>query len=148
MVEETFSILHKTRLKDMYRIAVILLTALLLASCGRKETLADIEARAGATAVEYYRLLQEGKYADFVAGLEYSDSLPEDYRSQLADNAAMFIHQQNTEHRGIKEITLERCKADTSDMTAVAHLNILYADSVKEVVCVPLVMQDKIWRMK
>ena len=66
MVEETFSILHKTRLKDMYRIAVILLTALLLASCGRKETLADIEARAGATAVEYYRLLQEGKYADFV----------------------------------------------------------------------------------
>lgn len=132
----------------MYRILSIITLCALLAACGRKESLEDIEARAGQTAVEYYKLLQEGKYSDFIAGMEYGDSLPKDYRSQLVDNVAMFVKQQKDNHKGIVAITLSRCHADTAHNTAEAYINIHYADSAQEVVCVPLVMQGEIWRMK
>ena len=132
----------------MKKILSLILLLTLLSACKKQETLEEIEARAGRTAVEYYKLLLEGQYDDVVAGTADGDSLPADYRSQLSDNAAMFVKQQTDEHRGIKEISLSRCHADTVTMTAEAFLGIVYMDSVKEVVCVPLVMQNNIWRMK
>ena len=132
----------------MNKILSLILLLSLLSACKKQETLEEIEARAGQTAVEYYKLLLEGKYDDFVAGMVDSDSLPADYRSQLSDNAAMFVKQQANEHRGIKEISLSQCHADTATKTAEAFLDIVYMDSVNEVVCVPLIMQNNIWRMK
>lgn len=116
-------------------------------SCGG-ETLEEIEARAGQTAVEYYRHLQQGRYADFVAGMEGADSLPSDYRKQMEENAAMFLKQQNEAHHGIRDITLRRCSADTASKTAEALLDIHYSDSTVELVCVPLVCRSGTWLMK
>lgn len=116
-------------------------------SCGG-ETLAEIEARAGQTAVAYYRHLQEERFTDFVAGMDGADSLPDGYRKQMEDNAAMFLKQQNEAHNGIHDITLQKCTADTASKTAEALLNIHYTDSTTELVCVPLVCRDGTWMMK
>lgn len=122
------------------------LLSMTLVACS--ESLEDIEKRAGQTAVEYYRLLQKQRYADFVSGMYGADSIPQNYRQQMEDNAAMFMSEQNKAHKGIADITLSRCKADTARHTAEAYITIHYADSVKEVVCVPLVMRNDTWYMK
>lgn len=122
---------------------------MLLAACGTAtDRQAEIEKRAGATAEAYYRLLLDGKYADFVSGMDGGDSLPAAYREQMETNAAMFVSQQRDEHRGMKSITFTRCKADTVARTAEAFLTIEYADSTRETVCVPLVMRRDMWYMR
>lgn len=121
---------------------------MLLSACSNGNDLEAIQQRAGTTAQEYYKLLLDEKYDDFVAGMDGGDSLPADYRQQMVANTAMFVADQKELHKGIKEITLSRCVADTAAHTAEAMLNIIYADSVKEVVCVPLVERNGIWYMK
>lgn len=126
----------------------MIVSLLLMISCGKSETIEDIQQRAGKTAESYYALLIEGKYADFVAGIAGSDSLPTSYREQMIDNTAMFVQQQKDEHQGIKAVTLSRCEADTASHSAQAFLVIEYADKNKEVVSVPLVSHEGIWYMK
>lgn len=135
----------------MKRIQYLILVSvfcLLAAGCRKGESLEDIQLRAGNTAVEYYKLLINGKYEDFVNGMLGGDSLPPVYKEQMIANAAMFVKQQTDEHKGIKEITLSSCKADTAQHTADAFLYIHFADSLKEVVNVPLVEKDGVWYMK
>lgn len=120
---------------------------LLLASC-KGESLEQIQERAGKTAEAYYGLLLEGKYADFVAGMDGGDSLPTDYREQMIANAAMFVKQQTDEHKGIKAVELSHCEADTVLHAAQAFLLFKYADNTQEVVSVPLVMRNNVWYMK
>ena len=125
---------------------LIFIFALTFVACA--ESLEDIEKRAGQTAVEYYKLLQQERYTEFVGGMYGADSIPQDYRQQMEDNAAMFLSEQKKSHKGISDIALSRCKADTAHHTAEAFLTIQYADSVEEVVCVPLVMHNNTWYMK
>lgn len=134
----------------MRHILTFIIASLVVAtamSCGG-ETLEEIEARAGQTAVEYYRHLQNQRYADFVAGMDGADSLPSGYLKQLEENAAMFLKQQNKAHNGIRDITLRRCTADTAAKAAEALLDIHYTDSTVELVCVPLVCRNGTWLMK
>ncbi|TGX82389.1 hypothetical protein E5358_07545 [Palleniella muris] len=129
---------------------IMLLTAFcfLATGCNKGESLEEIEARAGNTAVEYYKLLLAENYEDFVNGMLGGDSLPPVYKEQMVANAAMFVKQQVDEHKGIKEITLSSCKADTANHTADAFLYLHFADSQKEVVNVPLVERNGVWYMK
>ncbi|MBQ5605681.1 MAG: hypothetical protein IIU87_00550, partial [Prevotella sp.] len=71
---------------------LIFIFALTFVACA--ESLEDIEKRAGQTAVEYYKLLQQERYAEFVGGMYGADSIPQDYRQQMEDNAAMFLSEQ------------------------------------------------------
>lgn len=132
------------------RFLFLLLPSLAIAVACTKpaDRLREIEERAGATALAYYDLLQKGKYHDFVLGMDGGDSLPTAYREQMEVNAAMFVKQQTDERRGIADITLQGCKADTVARTAEAMLTIVYADSTRETVCVPLVMRRDTWYMR
>lgn len=127
---------------------IVIVSLLLAVSCGKSETIADIQERAGKTAEAYYTLLLEGKYDDFVSGTYGGDSLPASYREQLVANAAMYVQQQKDAHQGIKSIKAIRCVADTAHHTAQAYLEISYADSIKETITVPLVSHNDIWYMK
>lgn len=133
----------------MKKLLYVLSFGLLLVACsvGGNE-LEVIEQRAGTTAHEYYKLLLQEKYEDFVLGMDGGDSLPAAYREQMVANTAMFVKQQRDQHKGIKEFVLSRCVADTASHTAEAMLEIVYADSTKEIVCVPLVERNGNWYMK
>jgi len=132
----------------MRNLFFILLATFVLAACSRGNDLEAIQQRAGTTAQEYYKYLLSEKYEDFVDGLDGSDSIPAAYREQMIANTAMFVKQQNDEHKGIKDVVLSHCIADTAAHTADAMLNLMYGDNTQELVCVPLVERNGNWYMK
>lgn len=132
----------------MKRLLYTLMVGIAITACSSKDDIEVIQERAGNTALEYYKLLLDEKYEDFVAGIDGGDSLPADYKEQMVANTAMFMQQQKDNHRGIADISITRCTADTAAHTANALLKITYSDSVKEVVCVPLIERNNVWYMK
>ncbi|MCM1080088.1 MAG: hypothetical protein NC344_11420 [Bacteroidales bacterium] len=135
-------------MKRIQWLILVSVLTFLCAGCRNGESIEEIQLRAGSTAVEYYRLLIDGKYEDFVNGMFGGDSLPSVYKEQMVANAAMFVQQQKDEHKGINNVTLSSCTADTARHTADAFLYIHFADSLKEVVNVPLVEKGGVWYMK
>ena len=103
---------------------------------------------AAVAAKGYYDLLLEGKYEDFVAGTHRPDSIPESYRAQLVLNARMFVEQQEAERRGMKKVDVISAKADSTGSVADVFLSVVYGDSTKEQIVVPMVHEKGKWLMR
>lgn len=103
---------------------------------------------AAVAAKGYYDLLLQGKYEDFIDGVNRPYQIPEGYRKQLLLNAQMFAEQQDKEHQGMKSVEIITAKADTAHHVADVFLSISYGDSTKEQVVVPMVEVKGTWRMR
>lgn len=125
---------------------MILSIGLVFASC-KKET-PDPGYFAGIAAKGYYDLLLEGKYNDFVAGYNQPNRIPKGYHEQLLLNAQMFMEQQQEEHKGLAGIHVLHAKADTARLVADVFLQMVYGDSTKEQVVVPMVLVHGDWKMR
>lgn len=125
---------------------MILSIGLVFASC-KKET-PDPGYFAGIAAKGYYDLLLEGKYNDFVAGYNQPNRIPKGYHEQLLLNARMFMEQQQEEHKGLAGILVLYAKADTARHVADVFLQMVYGDSTKEQVVVPMVQVHGDWKMR
>lgn len=125
---------------------MILSIGLVFASC-KKET-PDPGYFAGIAAKGYYDLLLEGKYNDFVAGYNQPNRIPKGYHEQLLLNARMFMEQQQEEHKGLAGIHVLHAKADTACHVADVFLQMVYGDSTKEQVVVPMVLVRGDWKMR
>lgn len=125
---------------------MILSIGLVFASC-KKET-PDPGYFAGIAAKGYYDLLLEGKYNDFVAGYNQPNRIPKGYHEQLLLNAQMFMEQQQEEHKGLAGILVLHAKADTARHVADVFLQMVYVDSTKEQVVVPMVQVHGDWKMR
>jgi len=125
---------------------MILSIGLVFASC-KKET-PDPGYFAGIAAKGYYDLLLEGKYNDFVAGYNQPNRIPKGYHEQLLLNARMFMEQQQEEHKGLAGIRVLHAKADTARHVADVFLQMVYGDSTKEQVVVPMVLVRGDWKMR
>lgn len=124
----------------------LLYLALLLIALGCGGT--DPAEVASAAAKEYYKLLLEGKYDEYVDGFYRPDSIPGSYRSQLIDNAKMFMAQQKEERRGLLDVRVVSAKVDTSLHVANVFLILSYGDSTNEEIVVPMVEQKGVWYMR
>lgn len=125
---------------------MILSIELVFASC-KKET-PDPGYFAGIAAKGYYDLLLEGKYNDFVVGYNQPNRIPKGYHEQLLLNARMFMEQQQEEHKGLAGIHVLHAKADTARHVADVFLQMVYGDSTKEQVVVPMVLVHGDWKMR
>ena len=125
---------------------MILGIGLVFASC-KKET-PDPGYFAGIAAKGYYDLLLAGKYNDFVAGYNQPNRIPKGYHEQLLLNARMFMEQQQEEHKGLAGIHVLHAKADTARHVADVFLQMVYGDSTKEQVVVPMVLVHGDWKMR
>ncbi len=125
---------------------MILGIGLVFASC-KKET-PDPGYFAGIAAKGYYDLLLAGKYNDFVAGYNQPNRIPKGYHEQLLLNARMFMEQQQEEHKGLAGIHVLHAKADTARHVADVFLQMVYGDSTKEQVVVPMVLVRGDWKMR
>ena len=125
---------------------MILSIGLVFASC-KKET-PDPGYFAGIAAKGYYDLLLAGKYNDFVAGYNQPNRIPKGYHEQLLLNARMFMEQQQEEHKGLAGIHVLHAKADTARHVADVFLQMVYGDSTKEQVVVPMVLVRGDWKMR
>ena len=102
----------------------------------------------GQTAKLYYDYLREGRYSAFVDGMNFPDSIPEQYRSQLVDNAKMYMAQQKKEHKGIQEIGIQNATVDTAKHCANVFLSFSYYDGTTEQILVPMVEKNGVWYMR
>ena len=102
----------------------------------------------GNAAKLYYEYLLQGKYEAYVDGFYRPDSIPDGYRSQLIDNAKMFVGSQKEEHQGIKEINVGHVKVDTTQHIANVFLILTYGDKGKEQVVVPMIQKKGMWLMR
>ena len=99
------------------------------------------------TAKLYYEYLLEGKYDEFVAGIDRRLSPSDSYNAQMRDNAKMFVHRQKELHKGIEAISAVNAEVDKKAHSANAFLVIQYSDSTSEQVVVPMLARDGVWLM-
>lgn len=129
--------------KPIYVVFAILLLGVV--AC-REE--ADQTAVVADIARMYYGCLLDGKYEEFVACMDMSEKVPADYRSQLADNAKMFMAQMREEHKGIDSVLVCRASLDSTACSASVFLMLHYGDSTVEQVVVPMVKRGEVWYMR
>ena len=134
-------------MKHSYSVWLVILAAMLVIACGG--TGGDNPSEmAGRTAKLYYENLLHGRYDVFVDGFYRPDSIPSSYRSQLIDNARMYVAQMNDDHHGLARIDLIRATADTARNEGRAFLLLCFADSTREEVVVPMVRIENLWMMR
>lgn len=134
-------------MKHRYCVCLIVLAAMLLIACGGKSDDSPSE-MVGRTAKLYYDNLLHGRYDVFVDGFYRPDSIPGSYRSQLIDNARMYVAQMNDDHHGLARVDLIRATADTARNEGRAFLLLCFADSTREEIVVPMVRVEKLWMMR
>lgn len=103
---------------------------------------------AGKVAQQYYQQLIKGDYESFVDGTYQPEAIPPSYRSQLIDNAKMFVGRQQSEHRGIRDVRLANATTDSLETAASVYLVFCYGDSTAEEVLVPMVLHEGTWYLK
>ena len=95
-------------------------------------------------AESYYSMLIKGDYKGFVNGYANAESLPEDYRSQLADVAAQFMADGNMRNLcSVMALSDSLCE----DSTAFVMLQLQFTDSTTEEIELPLILQEDGWKM-
>ncbi len=118
---------------------------LLFPGC-RGESLSPHEA-ARAAAEQYYGYLIEGEVDKYVEAIHDYDSLSESYRSQLRDMFAQYLHHEQELRGGL---TAAHALRDTIIDSLQAHVfvELVFGDSTREEVSLPLVLTDKGWKLR
>ena len=106
------------------------------------------EEMASLAAKGYYNHLIHGEYEQFLEGKSGAENLPADYREQLLTTYKQFLKKQERDHHGIREVRISRTTTDTLQHLTSVFLVLCYGDSVNEEIVVPMVEQDRGWRMK
>ena len=129
----------------MCRLFLLLLVLVTLASC--RESVDETQMVAQ-TAQLYYESLLQGRYDEFVGGLDSHVGVSSAYDEQLVTNAKMFLEQQQMLKGGIKSIDVADAQIDKERHTADAFLVFTYGDGSSEQVLVPMVERDGVWLMR
>ncbi len=130
------------------RIVITVVVAIgLLAACAGKEDFPQEDVAAN-TAKIYYQYLIEGKYSDFVAGMDKHVEWSQNDERQLVENAKQYVEHQKKQHQGLKSVSIVSSKADTAQHMAMVFIMMEFADNTKEQVLVPMVERNKIWLMR
>ena len=94
----------------------------------------------------YYGYLIEGKYADYVGAIAYSDSMSGVYRSHMVVLVAQFAAREEKERGGI--ISVQALGDTVSGDVASVFLEVLFGDSTHEEVTMPMVKCGGEWKMQ
>jgi hypothetical protein len=115
---------------------------LLLAACSRG-LMTHKAAREAAE--QYYTMLIKGDYKGFVNGYAGAESMPADYRSQLADATAQFMADDN-----MRNLCSVMALSDSlsEDSTAFVLLQLQFTDSTTERIELPLILKEDGWKMR
>lgn len=99
-------------------------------------------------AEQYYGYLIQGQFDAYVDGLYQPDSIPDSYRSQLIDNAKMFMKQQQQQHQGLTAVEAVSAAVDTEQEVADVYLRLSFGNGETEQVLVPMVLHQGVWYMR
>lgn len=97
-------------------------------------------------ALLYYTHLIEGRYEDYVAAIAYSDSMTEGYRSQMVDLTAQYAAREKKLRGGFSSV---RVLGDTiAGEVANVFLEVVFGDSTREEIALPMVKCGDVWKMQ
>ena len=128
----------KTTAKSHCLMASFIAMLALLSGCRHGND--DVAPIVGNIAKSYYDNLLRGDY--------HPDTIPHSYKSQLADNARMFMAQMKEEHGGIASISVKRTEVDTLHHAASVFLLMRFRDKTEEQVIVPMVRKGGTWLLR
>lgn len=114
---------------------------LLWASCG-KEGKSEISQAAEA----YYGNLIEGKYEDYVGAIAYSDSMTESYRSQMVDLIAQYAAREREARGGL--VSAKAIGDTVAGDVGSVFMEVLFGDSTREEIALPMVRCGDVWKMQ
>ena len=121
------------------------IAVVMMAACSRT---VDQEQLVANTAMLYCQYLIDGKYDDFVAGIDQRVEPAAGYAEQLRANAKMFVAAQAKTRGGVVGINVTGAEVSPKEHTAAAYILLHYADSTKEQVVLPMVERDGVWFMR
>ncbi len=119
---------------------------LLFSACRKKE--ADRESLVGQVALEYYGYLLRGDCASYVDAVWREKPLRPSERAELIDNVKMFAAGQEKERCGIKSADVDRVEISADGLSADVFLLLLYGDSTREQVLLPMTSHGGIWYLR
>ncbi len=128
-------------------VAVCGLLAAVAVSCGNGTPKPYSHEGVRMAAADCYSALVGGdyrRYLSYFAG--QGDSLPEEYYSQLADMSAQFLSQWESS----KSLVGVRAVSDSlfADSTADVFLEVAFADSTVEMICLPMILKGGKWMVR
>ena len=130
----------------MRRLVPLAIGLLCLTAClGQRE--ADAHEAVRRAAEEYYACLVDGDVDGYLKGIRDYEAMSEEYRSQLRDMFAQYLHQEQTLRGGLAAARALRDTLIDSTLAQV-FLEVEFGDSTREQVSLPLVLTEKGWRMK
>ncbi len=127
--------------------ALLALASALLCACWQPKNSAEEARLAVQNLVEmYYGDLVSQRYAQCLDVTSGAETMLPEQRKQMEDALRQYNDAQQKEHGGL-------AKAEVVDMTiqdnrAEVFVELLYTDSVSERIVVPVVLEDKVWRME
>lgn len=106
----------------------------------------DELSRSGArkAAERYYDYLLQDDYESYVNGFLGADSMPQELRSQMVDLMVQYMADQKS--KGLCDVVAT--EAELQDSNAYVFLEMLYADSLREQIGVPVVFHDGRWQLR
>lgn len=129
----------------MRKLVYLVLTLFAFAACSEKGT---PEEEAVKAAKKYYEYILEGEYDKYIEGICRYDSIPKDYKKQLITSVKQYMHTQEKEHGGIREVRAVKAEKDSLRGYTNAFLVLCFGDSVNEEVVVPMIEHDGTWRIR
>ncbi|MCR4852926.1 MAG: hypothetical protein K5893_04995 [Prevotella sp.] len=131
-------------MRRLFIITIVFVVAAIIACTGNGKP----DFAAAHAAKEYYDMLSEERFEQFVDGMNYPNPIPASYREQLVANARMYVDEQRRAHKGLSEVRVVNCVNDSAQTSANAFLMLCFADSTIEQVVVPMVKRNGHWYMK
>ena len=125
----------------------LFIVALSFTACSKKEEI-DHGAIAAQAAKVYYENLINGKYDQFLDGMNLPKKLPESYKKQMITNFKVFSEKQVEARKGITKVTINSAQFFPKDSTASVFLLLHYGDSTTEQVVVPMLKKNRLWYMR
>ena len=83
-----------------------------------------------------------------MAGVNGAEGDPESYREQLVINAKQYMAGMKARHSGLSDIAVTRAETDTLGGYTNVFMLIIFVDSIREEIVVPMVKRGNEWKMK
>ena len=117
---------------------------LLIAGCRKKQ---DASQQIRTAAERYYGYLITGDVDAYLRSLHDYDALSDEYRSQLREIFAQCLQQEKEQHGGILSAQAIR---DTliDSIHAQAFVELVFGDSTREQVLLPLILTQEGWKLE
>ncbi len=119
----------------------LLFSVLFFASCADKTS----EEQAAEAAKTYYSHLIEGRDEEYVAGLYGADTIRDEYRRELCDNARQYVEAMKKSRQGVVDIRTVRTVRDADKQSINVFLMLCFGDSINEQVVVPMTEYKGRW---